>query len=62
MKYLITESQFKTAEQAIRAYRLEQTILKFFDDNLTPYDGWESHKEYERTLKENGGELFLCVS
>ena len=59
MKYIITEDQFKTAEQAIRAYRLEQTILKFFDDNLTPYDGWDSHKEYESELKENGGELFL---
>ena len=61
MKYLITEEQFKTAEQSIRAYRLEQTILKFFDDNLTPYDGWDSPQGYERELEENGGELFLQI-
>ena len=59
MKYIITEDQFKTAEQAIRAYRLEQTILKFFDDNLTPLDGWDSPKGYERELNDNSGELFI---
>jgi hypothetical protein len=59
MKYIITEDQFKTAEQSIRAYRLEQTIYNFFDGHLTPFDGWDSPQGYARELKENGGELFI---
>jgi len=61
MKYIITEDQFKTAEQSIRAYRVEQTILKFFDDNLSPFDGWDSPKGYKIELEENSGELFIYV-
>jgi hypothetical protein len=61
MKYIITEDQFKTAEQAIRAYRLEQTILQFFDDQLSPFDGWDSPQSYKRELEENRGELFIYI-
>ena len=61
MKYLITEDQFKTAEQAIRAYRLEQTILQFFDDQLAPFDGWDIIESYKTELEQNGGELFIYV-
>jgi hypothetical protein len=52
MKYIITEEQNQ---------RLEETILKFFDKNLTPLEGWESHEDYESELEENGGELFLLI-
>jgi hypothetical protein len=51
MKYIVTEDQFKTAEQAIRTYRLEQTILQFFDDQLTPIDGWNSQKGYKEIYR-----------
>jgi hypothetical protein len=61
MKYVITEEQFKTAEQSIRAYRLEQSILQFFDDQLTPFDGWDSSRAYKKELEENSGELFIYV-
>ena len=61
MKYIITEDQFKTAEQAIRAYRLEQTILQFFDDQLAPFDGWDIIESYKTELEQNGGELFIYV-
>ena len=50
MKYIITEEQNE---------RLEKTIMKFFDKNLTPFEGWESHEDYEGELETNGGELFL---
>lgn len=50
MKYIITEQQKE---------RLEKAILEFFDDHLTPYEGWDSHEEYESELEINGGELFL---
>jgi len=53
MKYIITEDQFKTAEQAIRAYRIEQTILQFFDDQLTPFEGWDSPKAYKDRVGGN---------
>jgi hypothetical protein len=61
MKYVITEEQFKTAEQSIRTYRLEQSILQFFDDQLTPFDGWDSPRAYKKELEENSGELFIYV-
>ena len=61
MKYLITEDQFKTAEQAIRAYRLEQTILQFFDDQLAPFDGWDIIESYKTELEQSSGELFIYV-
>ena len=61
MKYIITEDQFKTAEQAIRSYRLEQTILQFFDDQLAPFDGWDIIESYKTELEQNGGELFIYI-
>jgi hypothetical protein len=53
MKYIITEEQNQ---------RLEETILKFFDKNLTPFEGWESHEDYKQELEDNSGELFLTLS
>ena len=53
MKYIITEEQNE---------RLEKTIMKFFDKNLTPFEGWESHEDYEGELETNGGELFLRIT
>ena len=50
MKYVITEDQNE---------RLEKTMMEFFDKNLTPFEGWESHEDYEGELETNGGELFL---
>ena len=61
MKYIVTEEQFKTAEQAIKAHRLEKTIMEFFDDKLTPLEGWESHEDYASELEVNGGELFFLI-
>ena len=52
MKYIITEEQNE---------RLEKTIMKFFDKNLTPFEGWESHEDYEGEVETNGGELFLRI-
>ena len=62
MKYIVTEEQFKTAEQAIKAHRLEKTIMEFFDDKLTPLEGWESHEDYASELVVNGGELFFLIT
>ena len=53
MKYVISEEQNE---------RLEKTIMKFFDKNLTPIEGWESHEDYEGELETNGGELFLRIT
>ena len=50
MIYIITEEQNK---------RLIKQIIKYLDDNLTPYIGWESTKEYKKGLKLNDNELFL---
>jgi hypothetical protein len=61
MKYIVTEEQFKTAKQSVRTYRLEQSILQFFDDQLTPFDGWDSPRAYKKELEENSGELFIYV-
>ena len=52
MKYIITEEQNE---------RLEKTIMKFFDNNLIPLKGWESHEDYASELDDNGGELFLQI-
>jgi hypothetical protein len=59
MKYIVTEEQFKTAEQSIRTNRLERTILEYLDSHLTPFKGWDSPRTYEIELEENGGELFI---
>ena len=53
MKYIISEEQNEI---------LEKTIMKFFDKNLTPFDGWKSHEDYATELEENGGELFLQIN
>jgi hypothetical protein len=39
MKYIVTEEQLKTAEQSVRAYRLERTILEYLHNHLTPFEG-----------------------
>jgi hypothetical protein len=52
MRYIITEQQ----NDRIAGY-----ILKFLDDNLTPYGGWKSIEEYEQELDENSGELFIPI-
>jgi len=52
MKYIITEKQKE---------KIEEVILKFFDEKLTPEEGWESHEDYESEL-EMSGELFLRLN
>lgn len=59
MKYIITEEQFKTVEQSIRANKLEKTILEYLDSHLTPFKGWDSRKGYQIELENNSGELFI---
>lgn len=61
MKYIVTEQQLKTAEKSIRDSKIKETIYKFFNDHLTPYDEWDSHDNYASELEENGGELFLHI-
>ena len=61
MKYIITEEQFKTAEQSIRTNKLEKTILEYLNSHLTPFEGWDSPQGYKRDLEETGGELFIYV-
>lgn len=53
MKYIITKDQNE---------RLEKTIMDFFDDKLTPFEGWKSHEDYTSEVEENGGELFLQIT
>ena len=52
MKYIITEEQNE---------RLLKMIMKFFDNNLTPVDGWESHEYYESD-KETTDEVFILLT
>ena len=52
MKYIISEQQVES---------LKQTILNYFEDNLTPYDGWQSSSEYKKELKSSDYELFLFL-
>ena len=52
MKYIITEKQKE---------KIEEVILKFFDEKLTPEEGWESHEDYESEV-EMTGELFLRLN
>lgn len=49
MKFIITEQQSE---------RLQKSIVDYFDNSLTPYDGWLSPEEYKKDLKRDG-ELFL---
>jgi len=52
MKYIITEQQ---------AENLKKAILDYFNENMTPFDGWQKTKEYKKEMKENDGELFLFI-
>lgn len=52
MKYIITEQQ---------AENLKQTILNYFEENLTPYDGWETTSQYMNELRDSGYEIFLFL-
>jgi len=61
MKYIITESQYKIAEQSIRSERLEKNIMEFFDEHLTPYGGWESPKSYRKDIEDVGEIFFFLV-
>ena len=49
MKYVVTQKQIDG---------LRETILNYLDNNLTPYDGWESPKSYKKE-REESGEVFL---
>jgi hypothetical protein len=51
MNYIITEEQNQ---------RLIDSIVEYFDNNLTPYDGWETPSEYAKALKI-GKEIFLFI-
>jgi hypothetical protein len=51
MNYIITEGQNQ---------RLVDSIVEYFDNNLTPYDGWDTPSEYAKVLKI-GNEIFLFV-
>ena len=51
MKYIITEEQNE---------RLKQTIWKYLDGHLTPYDGWEEPKSYRNDIRDVG-EIFLFL-
>ena len=53
MKYVITEQQEE---------KLIDAIQKYLDSHLTPYEGWESLKEYIKELRNSGGELFLFLT
>jgi alpha-amylase/alpha-mannosidase (GH57 family) len=52
MKYIITEEQNE---------RLMKIIMKFFDNNLTPVEGWDPHEYYESD-KETDGEVFIRLT
>jgi hypothetical protein len=49
MKYIITEQQND---------RIASTIIEYFDNNLTPYDGWESHQKYKKGVKSDDEYFF----
>jgi hypothetical protein len=49
MKYIINEQQNQ---------RIASTIIKYFDDYLTPYDGWESHQKYKKGVKSDDEYFF----
>jgi len=51
MKYIITEEQHS---------KLHDSIIEWFDKNLTPYDGWDSHSNYKNAVKI-AKELFLFI-
>ena len=52
MKYIISEQQVES---------LKKTILNYFEENLTPYYGWQSSSEYKKELKSSEYELFVFL-
>ena len=50
MKYIISEDQNE---------KITKRILKYLDENLTPYEGWKSPQEYDIFLNHDGHELFF---
>ena len=52
MKIVITEEQHS---------KLNDSIIEWFEKNLTPYEGWLSKKEYKSEMNLNSGELFLFL-
>jgi hypothetical protein len=51
MKYIITEQQGE---------RIKESIMSYLDSHLTPFDGWETPKEYKKNLIEED-EIFLFI-
>lgn len=51
MKYIITEQQGE---------RVKDIIMSYLDSHLTPFDGWETPKEYKKNLLEDD-EIFLHI-
>lgn len=51
-KFIITEQQ---------ADNLIKTIIKYLDDNLTPFIGWEPTKTYKKELLSQEFEIFLNI-
>ena len=47
MKYIIPKS------------KLHDGIISMFDEDLSPYNGWQSPKDYKKKIKENGGYLYF---
>jgi hypothetical protein len=62
MKYIVTETQLKRVNNSFNSSRLEKDIFDFFDENLTPDEGWKRHKDYKSELEDSSGELFLDLS
>ena len=61
MKYIITEQQEKRLEKSIHNSKLGEVIVRYFNTNLLPYEGWQNIKSYKEELKENGGELYFFL-
>ena len=51
MKYIITEQQGE---------RVKDLIMSYLDSHLTPFDGWETPKEYKKNLLQDD-EIFLHI-
>lgn len=62
MKYIITKKQFDVLTESSEDMEgLESFILKFFEENLVPYGGWEKHDVYKKGVKKDD-ELFFHFS
>ena len=51
MKYVVTQKQIDG---------LRETIMGYLDSHLTPFNGWETPKEYKKNLNEDE-EIFLHI-